>query len=88
MQTQEEVQGICYDAILAQADRHMDEGEAVRCGTCRECAHCMWGLDHMDVESTLAEGLVELVGICDGGMTPCIVELDSEHDEGCWEERA
>lgn len=88
MQTQEEVQGICYDAILAQAERHMNEGEPMLCGTCRDCAHCHWGIDHVDVGAPLAEVLAESVGICDGGTSLCIVELDSEHDEGCWEERA
>ena len=87
MQTQEEVERICYDAVLEQAERHMQEVEPRSCGTCRDCAHCVWGIDHVDVGASLAEVLAESVGICDGGMTPCIVELDSEHDEGCWEER-
>ena len=88
MQTQEEVERICYDVVLAQAERHMDEGEPRTCGTCRDCSHCTWGIDHMDVSAALAEVLAGSVGICDGGESLCIVELDSEHDEGCWEERA
>lgn len=87
MQTREEVESICYDAILAQAERHMEETEPRSCGMCRECAHCNWGIDHVDVSAPLAEVLAESVGICDGGMPLCIVDLDSEHDEGCWEER-
>ena len=89
MQTREEVESICYDAILAQAERHMQEveGEPSPCGRCRDCAHCHWGIDHIDVSAPLAEVLEESVGICDGGTPLCIVELDSEHDEGCWEER-
>lgn len=86
MQTQEEVQGICYDAVLAQAERHMEEREPMLRGKCRDCAYCRWGIDHVDVSAPLAEVLEESVGICDGGMSLCIVELDSEHDEGCWEE--
>lgn len=86
MQTQEEVQSICYDAILAQAERHMQEGEPRSCGKCRDCAHCLWGIAHVDVGAYLAEILAGSVGICVCGTPPCIVDLDSEHDEGCWEE--
>lgn len=88
MQTQQEVESICYDAILAQAERHMQEveGEPSPCGRCRDCAYCSWGIDHVDVGAPLADMLVDSVGICDYEMTPRIVELDSEHDEGCWEE--
>lgn len=86
MQTREEVESICYDAILAQAERHMEEGEPRLCGKCRDCAHCHWGGNHMDVSVPLAVALVWLVGICDRDPSLLIVELDSEHDEGCWEE--
>ena len=86
MQSQEEVERICYDNVLAQAERHM-EGAGVRTsGRCRECAHCAWGSDHLDVSKWIRDKLVDTVGICEADDGPYIVELDSEHGDECWEE--
>lgn len=86
MQSQAEVESICYDNVLREAERHMEE-EPPKSGRCRQCRHCVWGLGHVDVSPENQRMVEDKLGICtyeDGD--PYIVELDSEHDEGCWEE--
>lgn len=84
MQTQQEVESICYSNILAQAERHMGLIEPRTSGTCRDCVYCVWGTDHVDAGACLTKMLVDSVGICTESDSPCMVELDIEHDEGCW----
>lgn len=83
MQSQAEAESICYDSVLRDAERHMEESDVPTSGKCRECRHCVWGLGHVDVSPENQRTVEDKLGICtyeDGD--PCIVELASEHDEG------
>lgn len=83
MQTNDQVQSICYQNVLAEAERHMsDHPEG---GMCRDCANCVQRCFDAAPRS-IADELTTRYGICSES-SPYLVELDEWHDwDECWME--
>lgn len=83
MQSQEEVQSICYQNVLDEADRRMSEHPEG--GVCEDCANFRECKLSAIMPEKLAEEIGEKYGICVESDEAFPVEKREWHDwEECW----
>ena len=88
MQTQEEAERVAYQNVLAEAERHMAEGEEPSGGKCWECDN----FHEIQASDELSPGLarqLDFCGACVADGTLTIVDRSEWHSaDECWEEDA